>query len=99
MSSLTRREVDEIALLARLHLDDAEKAAMQTELGAMIEHFKVIDGVSCEGVEPMTHPIPMDLPLREDVVEPSMSTADALRGAPKRDGDLIIVPAIIPGAQ
>ncbi|HEY4176177.1 MAG TPA: Asp-tRNA(Asn)/Glu-tRNA(Gln) amidotransferase subunit GatC [Kofleriaceae bacterium] len=99
MSSLTRKEVEEIAFLARLHLEADEVSAMQTELGAMIEHFKVIDGISCEGVEPMTHPIAIDLPLREDIVEPSMSTADALRGAPKVDGDLIVVPAIIPGAE
>ena len=39
MPALTRKEVEEIALLARLHLDEDELARMETELGAILEHF------------------------------------------------------------
>jgi Asp-tRNA(Asn)/Glu-tRNA(Gln) amidotransferase C subunit len=46
----------------------------------------------------MTHAVPLELRLREDVVLPSMATQDALKGAPRRDGDLFVVPAIISGA-
>ncbi len=95
MASLERKEVDEIALLARLHLDESERAAMQDELGAILEHFAVLASVDTTDVAPMTHAVPMDLPLREDNVVPSLSVDDALAGAPKRDGDFIVVPAII----
>ena len=47
----------------------------------------------------MTHAVPIDLPLREDVVQPSLYVELALAAVPKRDGDLIVVPAIIPGAE
>lgn len=99
MADLTRKEVEEIALLARLHLESSELDAMQTELGAILEHFHAIDGVDTANVAPMTHSVPLDLPLRPDVVEPSLTAAQALAGAPKRDGDLIVVPAIIPGSE
>jgi aspartyl-tRNA(Asn)/glutamyl-tRNA(Gln) amidotransferase subunit C len=98
MATLTRKEVEEIALLARLHLEASELAQMETELGAIIEHFGSIAAVDTTGVEPMTHAVPIELPMRADVVEPSLDVADALRAVPKRDGDLIVVPAIIPGA-
>ena len=42
MPALTRKEVEEIALLARLHLEPAELAQMESELGAIIEHFAAL---------------------------------------------------------
>lgn len=96
---LTRKEVDEIALLARLHLDEDELERMQGELGAMLEHFGVIAGVDTTDIPPMTHAVPLELPMRDDIVMPSLTSDEALKGTPKRDGDLIVVPAIIPGNE
>lgn len=99
MPALTRKEVEEIALLARLHLEPEELDTMQVELGAILEHFGELASVDATGIEPMTHAVPLDLPLREDVAQPSMTADEALRGAPQRAGDLIVVPAIIPGSE
>ena len=99
MATLTRNEVEEIALLARLHLEADEVERMQQELGAILEHFAVIAAIDTTDVPPMTHAVPMDMPLRADEVQPSLPVEEALRGAPKKDGDLIVVPAIIPGAE
>lgn len=95
MPALTRKEVEEIALLARVHLESAELSAMEQELGAILEHFSAIASVDTTDVPPMTHAVPLDLRLREDVVAPSLSVDDALRGAPARAGDVFLVPAII----
>ncbi|MFN0251685.1 MAG: Asp-tRNA(Asn)/Glu-tRNA(Gln) amidotransferase subunit GatC [Kofleriaceae bacterium] len=97
MANLERKEVDEIALLARLHLDEDERTKMQEDLGAILEHFAVLASVDTNDIAPMTHAVPMDLPLRNDDVFPSLSVDDALGGAPKREGDFIVVPAILPG--
>jgi aspartyl-tRNA(Asn)/glutamyl-tRNA(Gln) amidotransferase subunit C len=96
MPALTRKDVEEIALLARLHLEPDEVERMQGELGAILEHFSALAQTDTTDVPPMTHAVPMDLPLRADVAQPSLPVEEALRGAPKRDGDLIVVPAIIP---
>ena len=98
MPNLTRKEVDEIAQLARLHLEPDEAERMQSELGAILEHFSALSAVDTEGVAPMTHAVPMDMPLRTDAPEPSLPVGEALRAAPKKDGDLFVVPAIIPGS-
>jgi aspartyl-tRNA(Asn)/glutamyl-tRNA(Gln) amidotransferase subunit C len=97
MPSLTRKEVEDIALLARLHLEEAELARMQDELGAILEHFGAIAAADTANVPAMTHAVPMDLRLRPDEPAPSLPAEIALRGAPARDGDLFVVPAIIPG--
>jgi aspartyl-tRNA(Asn)/glutamyl-tRNA(Gln) amidotransferase subunit C len=95
MATLTRTEVEEIALLARLHLEPDEIERMQHELGAILEHFGALAAVDTQAVAPMTHAVGVDLALRPDTPEASLSAADALRAAPRRDGDLIVVPAII----
>ena len=95
MPALTRKEVEEIALLARLHLDPDELDRMQNELGAILEHFVALAQVDTTDVSPMTHAVPMDLRLRPDEVAPSLPTSEALRGAPAKQDDVFVVPAII----
>ncbi len=97
MPTLTRNEVEQIAFLARLHLEEPELVAMEAELGAILEYFGSIAAVDTEGVLPMTHAVPIELPLRPDVAAPSMDSEEALKAVPRRDGDLIVVPSIIPG--
>jgi len=95
MPALTRKEVEEIALLARLHLEPEELARMQHDLGAILENAAALAAVDTTDVPAMTHAVPMDLRMRLDVVEPSLTVDAALGGAPQREGDLIVVPSSI----
>lgn len=95
MPNLEKKEIEELALLARLSLDATEVEHMRQELGAILEHFAELAAIDTEGVAPMTHAVPLELRLREDVVAPSLTAKEAVQGAPKRDGDLFLVPAII----
>lgn len=97
--ALTDAEVSEIALLARLHLEPDERARMAHELTAILEHFQVLAAVETTGVPAMTHPVELGSPLRADTVAPSLTTRDALAGVPHREGNSIVVPAIIPGSE
>lgn len=99
MPALTRKEVEDIALLARLHLEPEELERMQRDLAAILEHFGAIAAVDTTDVPPMTHAVPMELRLRADEPAPSLSADEALRGAPAREGDLFVVPAILPGSD
>ena len=95
MPVLTRKEVEEIALLARLHLEPEELDRMQHELATILEYFEALTAVDTDKVPAMTHAVPMDLRMRPDVTEPSLSADVALHGAPRRDGDLLVVPSSI----
>lgn len=95
MPALTRKEVEEIALLARIHLEPKELAAMEKDLGDILEHFAALASVDTTDVPAMTHAVPLDLRLRPDEVQPSLPVAEALRGAPAKQGDVFLVPAII----
>ncbi len=93
MDALTREDVEQIALLARLALDDGEIERVRGELTAILGHMDVLAEVDTAGVEPMTHAVPMELRLRADEVGASLD--HALSGAPDAAGGLFQVPHII----
>ena len=93
--TLTREEVEAIALLARLALTDAELEAMRVDLGAILEHMDALAEVDTTGVEPMTHAVPMDLALRPDEPAPSLPVEVALASAPDTAEDFFVVPDVI----
>lgn len=104
MAAMKREEVEEIALLARLHLEPAELEQIGQDLGAILDYFGMLAAVDTTDVPAMTHAVldRPDTPLRADEPAPSLPTHEALAATPKRDGDLIVVPAIIqsrPGAE
>jgi len=99
MATLSRQEVEDIALLARLHLEPDEIERMRGELAAIVDHFGALAAVDTNDVAPMTHAVPVDLRLRADVVAPSLPASEALAAAPARADDLFVVPAIIAGSD
>lgn len=101
MPALDPAELAAIAHLARLELDDGEAVRLAGELGAILDAMAALAAVPTEGVPPMTHAVPLTLPLRDDLVEPSLPVEVALAAAPERDGDAFKVPAAIrpPGRE
>ena len=95
MDALTRDDVEQIALLARLALTDDEVEAMRVDLTAILAHMDALAEVDTTGVEPMTHAVPMDLPLRADVPAPSLPVEIALADAPDAADGFFLVPSII----
>ena len=98
MSRITADEVRELAMLARLRLSDQEVAAMTDNLGAILEYVDALRALDTAAVEPMTHAVPFDCPLRPDTVGASLPVDDALRNAPRREASFFQVPRIIVAA-
>lgn len=97
--TLSHQEVKDIALLARLELDQDEVESLCAELSAILEHMDALAALDTEGVEPMTHAVPMTLRLRDDDIGESLPVDRALAGAPDRVDDYFQVPSIIKPAQ
>lgn len=95
MASITSDEVRQTALLARLALTDDEVARLTLELSHLLGYIEQLTALDTAGVEPMTHAVPMDCPLRLDTPAPSLAADDALAAAPRRADDYFEVPKII----
>jgi len=97
MSRITPEEVRELAVLARLSLTEQEIARMTGDLDAILDYVDAMRELDTTGVEPMTHAVPFDCPLRPDQVAPSLPVDEALANAPRREGSFFQVPRIVPG--
>jgi len=95
MAELTRDDVAHLAGLARIDLSDAELDRMVGELGVILESVAVVQQLPIEGVQPMSHPMPIVNVTRPDVVRPSLGADAALSGAPESDQQRFSVPRIL----
>ena len=80
--SLTRAQVDYIAELAKLDLDEAERVRFTEQLSAVLDYAAELQAVPTADIPPTASVLPIVSPLRADVAQPSLSNEDALRNAP-----------------
>jgi aspartyl-tRNA(Asn)/glutamyl-tRNA(Gln) amidotransferase subunit C len=89
------KDVDHIALLARLGLSDAERASLREDLASILGYIGKLETLDTSGIEPTAHVIDLATPLRPDVVSNGDEAEAMLSNAPDRDGTYLRVPKII----
>ena len=95
MGRISTDEVRAIGELARLELDETEVQQLAGELDGILGYIEKVQSLDTDGVEPLTHAVPFDSPLRPDVPEASFSQDEALANAPKRDHVFFGVPKVV----
>ncbi|MGH2467066.1 MAG: Asp-tRNA(Asn)/Glu-tRNA(Gln) amidotransferase subunit GatC [Candidatus Limnocylindrales bacterium] len=95
MPGISREDVAHVAHLARLGLSDDEVARFRGQLEHILEQYAVLAELDTAAIVPTAQTIDLENILRDDVVAPGLSVAEALAGAPERTGDHLVVPAII----
>lgn len=95
MSEITPEVVTHLASLARIALTDDEIARLTGELGQIVDSVAKVTEVATPDVPATSHPIPLGTVTRPDVVGVTLTPAEALAGAPERDGDLFKVSSIL----
>jgi aspartyl-tRNA(Asn)/glutamyl-tRNA(Gln) amidotransferase subunit C len=96
-SRIRPEEVREIAMLSRLRLSEAEVAALTQDLDSILGYVAELRELDTSSVEPMTHAVPFDCPLRVDETRTSLPLEEALANAPRREASFFQVPRIVPG--
>ena len=93
--SLTLSDVEKVAKLSRLALNDEQKQKTLAELNGIFDMIAKMQAVNTDGVEPLSHPIEFAQRLRDDsVTEPERREAyQAI--APQVEQNLYIVPKVI----
>jgi aspartyl-tRNA(Asn)/glutamyl-tRNA(Gln) amidotransferase subunit C len=93
--SLSRADIEKVALLARLRLDEAELATMTDQLGQIVGYVDQLAEVNTDGIEPMAHAIELFNVFKDDRVAPSLPQKEALSNAPHHDERGYLVPAVL----
>lgn len=92
---ITEEKVEELAQLARLSFEGAEKQAIREDLEKILAMCEKLNEVDTEGVEPLIYMTDNVNVLREDIVIQEISHDEALKNAPKKDSDFFRVPKVI----
>lgn len=95
---LTEDTIRKLALLSRLHIEDAEIPKLAGQLGHILEHMEEISRLDLSDIPPMMHPDSGLRPLREDIPHQSLDRDIALGNAPKAVEGFFAIPKVIGAA-
>jgi aspartyl-tRNA(Asn)/glutamyl-tRNA(Gln) amidotransferase subunit C len=93
--ALTREEVEHVALLGRLELDEQEIDRFTQQLNSVLEYFEQLREIDTQGVPPTSHVIPLTDVMRDDELAPSLPVEDTLANAPSRIAETFRVPKVV----
>jgi aspartyl-tRNA(Asn)/glutamyl-tRNA(Gln) amidotransferase subunit C len=95
MSEITPEVVAHLAGLARIGLDPAEIDRLTGELAHIVDAVATVREVATDDVPATSHPIPLANVTRDDVPGRTLTTAQALAGAPDAADGRFRVSAIL----
>lgn len=93
--SLTRKDVEDIARLARLEITEEEMSGLISNLSSIIEFVEHLSIAPVDDVTPMAHPLDMNQRLRADEVTEADRRDEFQRNAPATEAGLYLVPRVI----
>src|SRR5919201_2607960 len=95
MATLSRKDVEHVAYLARLGLKPDELERLEGQLNHILDQFAVLAELKTDEIPATAQTIELENILRDDVPLPSLSPQQTLAGPPERRDNLFQVPAII----
>lgn len=92
---ISLKDVEHVALLARLELAEEEKHLYTEQLNAILDYIGKLQELDTDDIPPTAHVLPIYNVLREDEVHPSMDREAVLQNAPHREEGQFRVPKIV----
>ncbi|MCE5212463.1 MAG: Asp-tRNA(Asn)/Glu-tRNA(Gln) amidotransferase subunit GatC [Deltaproteobacteria bacterium] len=92
---ISSQEVEYVAHLARLEINEKEKEKFTSQLNDILLYIDKLNELDTKGVEPMSHAIAVTNAFREDKTSTSIGTEQTLTNAPDARGEFFRVPKVI----
>jgi len=93
--SVTKKDVEYIAELARLKFKEKELENFTHQLNEILSYVDKLNELNTDNVEPLSHPIENINVFRNDELKQSISTEDALKNASDKTDEFFKVPKVI----
>ena len=87
--------VTKIAKLARIKIEDSEKAHYANEISSILDWIEQLQEVNTDGVEPLKSVANQTLPMREDKITDGDRPKEVLTNAPASEHDCFVVPKVV----
>lgn len=95
MEKISEETIDHIAHLSRLRFEGDDKIAIRQDLDKIIGFMGKLSEIPTDDVEPLIFMSDEVNVLRDDVPEVTVTQAEALKNAPKRDSDYFRIPKVL----
>lgn len=92
---ITPQQVEHVALLARLELNEAEKDIYVNQLNDILVYMQMLNELNTENVTPTAHVLPLSNIFRQDEVGQHMPVEKVLNNAPEKKEQFFKVPRIV----
>jgi aspartyl-tRNA(Asn)/glutamyl-tRNA(Gln) amidotransferase subunit C len=92
---VTLADVEHVAYLARLQLNESDKAAFLKDLNQILTYVEKINELDTASVEPTSHVLPLRNVFRNDEMKPSPAKQEMLQNAPDEQDGFFKVPPVL----
>lgn len=93
--SVTIKDVEYVASLARLSFSDEEKQKLTSQLNEILAYMEQLNQVDTTNVEPLSQVIEQSNVFRQDDLKPTLTREEALLNAPAKTDKFFRVPKVI----
>jgi len=93
--TISKKEVEHVAMLARLELNENEKESYTKEFNSILEFVEKLNQLEIKDVDITVHSIPISNVFREDVVGETFNLDKAVQNAPDEKDGQYRVPRIL----
>lgn len=95
MDKLSREEVEHVAHLARIHLEEADIEKYRIQLKKLIDDIDKIKDIKNYDEEMLITPVTFNCSLRQDEVGNMLDYKEAMKNVPNSNGNFVEVPVMI----
>jgi len=92
---ISLKDVEHVALLARLELTDEEKEIYTKQLSDILEHARKLQDLDTTDVLPTAHVLPLNNVFRKDQAGEHLPVEKVLANAPEKQDNFFKVPKIV----
>lgn len=98
--AISKKDIEPIAMLARIKLSDKEKEKYSEEFKAILGYIDKLKKVNTEGIEPVSHitglenVVRKDEPIKKPLAEQTVRTKELVQMAPEQKDNYVKVPAV-----
>ncbi|APH17905.1 Asp-tRNA(Asn)/Glu-tRNA(Gln) amidotransferase subunit GatC [Clostridium botulinum] len=93
--SVSKKDVEYVAELARLQFKEEEKDNFVNDLNKILNYMEKLDELNTDDVDIVVNPYYIENKYREDNVEKSMELKEVIDNAPESLEEYVIVPKVI----
>lgn len=93
--AVTIKDVEDIAVLAKLRFSDEEKQKLQKDMNKILEYIDELNELDLTNIEPLENINDTENVVRKDESEPWLTTEQALSNAPDKTGRYFKVPKVL----